>query len=236
MILPGALNAAEGGSLPHSCRQRTLALELSSGKLLLTHDPPHPSAVLYNDGRTGRSYHSRTGVAGRTVGLGVEGCLPPQAFADGPSVPVGPQPGRLLDQGVPRPTWLWPQHSQTRSSPTPSGETSVAPRPLLFVLQNGKAGPLGQESSGRQEHSGLAVTASLALSPHPRPTQVAAHTRSDDCSARQCPSVPAAPTPREPDSRGESPAARHFLSFLSAESEARSATLCQPRAGERVHT
>lgn len=40
----------------------------------------------------------------------------------------------------------------------------MAPRHLLFVLQNEKAGPLGQESSGRQENSGLAITASLALS------------------------------------------------------------------------
>lgn len=97
-----------------------------------------------------------------------------------------------------------------------------------------KAGPLGQESSGRQENSGLAVTASLALPASP--TQVDAHTGRDGCSAQQCPSVPAAPTPREPDSCGESPAARHFPSLLSAESETRSATLCQPRAGERVRT
>lgn len=103
-----------------------------------------------------------------TVGLGVEGRFPPQAFVDGPSVHAGPREDRLLDQGVPRPTWLWPQHSQTWSSPTLSGEASVAHRPLLFVLQKGKAGPLGQESPGRQENSGLAGIASLALPASPR--------------------------------------------------------------------
>lgn len=48
VILLGVLHTAEDGSLPNSCRQPILALELSSGKLFLTYDPPHPSAVLYD--------------------------------------------------------------------------------------------------------------------------------------------------------------------------------------------
>lgn len=157
-----------------------LALELSSTGLFLVHEPRHPSAVLWRP--VAACGVSTAAAQGRG-----------ESTADPNSVPSASCPrslqGSPLAMGVPRRIssgrgWcLW-----TKDPPGPPGfgfgihragpPAPCLPRwlPGLCILcpmkQEGKAGPLGQESSGLQRNSGLACCDSQ-LGPARPPGRVA---------------------------------------------------------------